>query len=60
MSTETSQSISETKDGIELHELRMQLAQLDDRLSTLKAEAETLLRRREPIQTRIAQLEDRK
>lgn len=54
-----SQEIRATSEGIELHELRMQLAQINDRLSTLQAEAESLLKRREPIQARISQLEDR-
>ena len=43
----------------ELFQLRQQLARINDRLSALKAEGEALLRQREPIQARIAVLEDR-
>jgi len=43
----------------ELHELRMQLTHIDDRLSTLKAEAEALLRKRAPIEARIREIEDK-
>lgn len=52
------QSIT-TSQPNELHELRMQLMHVDDRLSTLKAEAEALLRRRAPIEARIREIEDK-
>lgn len=43
----------------ELQRLRMNVATLNDRLSTLQAEAEAILKQREPMLARIAELEDR-
>jgi hypothetical protein len=42
----------------ELFRLRMEQTRINDRLSTLKAEAEALLAQRAPIEKRIAELED--
>jgi hypothetical protein len=42
----------------ELQRLRMNLSVINDRLSTLQAEAESLLTQRAPILVRIAELED--
>jgi predicted nucleic acid-binding Zn-ribbon protein len=50
--------MSTSQSESELFRLRMEHTRINDRLSTLKAEAEALLAQRSPIEKRIAELED--